>query len=105
MNMFDYCLWDLTHASCNQRLHGVLLSACSNQTVATATPVEYDSDVMNNFLACALLQDVAHKCKLCRDITDDGLLALAHLQRLQTLVLNAMSQNVSGSFLSRLQGE
>ena len=41
----------------------------------------------------------------CRQVTDDGLLQFSSLQTLQTLVMNNLGEGVSGSFLSRLQGE
>ena len=40
----------------------------------------------------------------CRDITDGGLAELSRLCHLQMLVMNTMSQNVTGAFLSKLQG-
>ena len=81
-------------SACGSGASGKLL----HLSAGTAADVELTSS------ACAFAQAVANRCQLCREITDDGLLALGHLQRLQTLVLNAMSQRVSGSFLSRLQG-
>jgi len=51
-----------------------------------------------------------HKCGKsgnlydCRDITDGGLAELSRLCHLQILVMNTMSQNVTGAFLSKLQG-
>ena len=41
----------------------------------------------------------------CRDITDGGLAELSRLCHLQILVMNTMSQNVTGAFLSKLQGD
>ncbi|KAL0021071.1 hypothetical protein WJX79_008602 [Trebouxia sp. C0005] len=40
----------------------------------------------------------------CRDITDGGLAELSRLCHLQILVMNTMSQNVTGAFLSKIQG-
>ena len=41
----------------------------------------------------------------CRDITDGGLAELSRLCHLQILVMNTMSQNVTGAFLSKIQGD
>ena len=58
-------------------------------------------------LPAATFQGLSQICnaRFCRDITDDGLLELTHLQKLQILVINSLSPSVSGSFLSSLQGD
>ena len=40
-----------------------------------------------------------------RDITDAGLIELTQLRKMQTLVINNMSSNVTGTFLNSLQGD
>lgn len=55
----------------------------------------------------ALFQPLIHSttpCE-CRDVTDSGLAELSHFQELQVLVMNSMSQNITGSFLSSLQSK
>ena len=56
-----------------------------------------------------MLELLAFECSksgnFCRDITDGGLAELSRLCHLQILVMNTMSQNVTGAFLSKLQGD
>ena len=73
----------------------------------------YPTNISSEQLAVPLLivpsltsdNDMIQVSAMRRDVTDEGLVQLTQLSKLQTLVMNNMSSNVTGTFLSSLQGD